>query len=145
MGGIMADLTQNEKMLQRLKIRLELFEIKEDQSPILNAYGQPEMVKKTVFDDSQDLLLEEMIAGAKALFLSLRYPTTGASVSDDEPIIEKRFHDWILRCAEEMYGKIGGAGQVSHSENSIKRVWESGSISDSLRAEVVPLIGLANR
>lgn len=104
-------------------------------------------VRLEIAENDEDALLKEMIEDATSLFLSLRYSTTSPPVSetDGKPIVEKHYHNWILRCAAEMYSKMGAEGQVSHSENSIKRVWESGSISDSLRAEVVPLIGFANR
>lgn len=95
-------------------------------------------------DAAEDLLMLDTLESAKSLFLSLRYPfMVYPADSDGEPIIEKRWHDWILRAAIEIYSKIGAEGQTSHSENSISRTYDSGTVSKSLLAEITPLVGVA--
>ena len=100
-------------------------------------------IRLSISDDREDDLLIEVLESAKALFLMLRYPTSSYPVNEhDEPIIEVRYNDWILRCAIEMYSRIGAEGQMVHNENSINRAYESGTISDTLRMEIVPIAGL---
>ena len=118
-----------QSLLRRLKVRLGLYEIVEN---------------SVIFDDSEDLLLEEMLESAKELLLSFRYPTGVYPQNENgEYVIERKHESWIVRCCEEMYGKSGGSGQVGHTENSIARKWDSGTISQSLIAEIVPIVGVA--
>ena len=106
-------------MLNRLKIRLEITE------------------------NDKDLFLEEMIESAIGIFLSLRYPTTPYPLDESqEPFIELRYHDWIMRCAVELYSKSGAEGQKMHIENSIHRSYDSGTISQALMSEIVPVAGV---
>lgn len=108
------------ELLDRLKIRLE------------------------ISDDSTDGILNELLISARSLFLSVRYPFSQYPVNeDDEPVIEKRWDDWILRVAIELYSKMGAEGQTGHLENGINRTFESGTISKSLRAEVMPIVGIS--
>ena len=107
-------------MLERLKLRLE------------------------IGTDEEDELLEDIIESAKALFLSSRYPTTQYPTDEDgDPIIQPRWNDWILRCAIEMYSKMGAESQTGMVENSISRSWDSGTISLSLMSEIAPVAGIA--
>ena len=108
-------------MLDRLKLRLE------------------------IDNDEQDALLEDILLSARELFLSTRYPTTQYPVDEatGDPIIQPRWNDWILRCAIEMYSKMGAESQTGMVENSISRSWDSGTISLSLMSEIAPVAGIA--
>jgi len=91
------------------------------------------------------MLLYEMTESARALFLSLKYPLSEYPVDDDDnPIIKPRWHDWIIRAAAEMYLRMGSEGQISHSEISQQRQYESGTISTSLRAEITPVVRISS-
>ena len=96
-------------------------------------------------DTADDALLEEMIESAIALYVSLKYPYGGNPVDiDDNPILGVLAKDWVLRCAIEFYSRMGSEGQISHSENSIARAYEAGTISLSLRKEIIPACGVAS-
>ena len=96
--------------------------------------------------DDQDALLEDIIESSKELFLMLRYPTSNYPVdSNDEPIIERRWNDWILRAAIEIYSRIGVEGQTGHHENSIIRTYDSATISTALINEITPVVGISGR
>ena len=107
-------------MLDRLKLRLE------------------------ISNDEQDDLLEDIVQSATDLFLSLRYPVSDYPEDEyGDPVISRRWEDWILRCAIELYNKIGAEQQVTHIENGIHRTYDSGTISKSLMAEITPIVGIA--
>ena len=108
-------------MLDKLKLRLE------------------------IDNNDEDTLLESIIESATFLFLSTRYPTTLYPVDEvtGDPIIQPRWNDWILRCAIEMYSRIGSESETVHDENGIRRAYETGNVSNSLLAEIAPVAGIA--
>ena len=107
-------------MLERLKIRLELN------------------------GNEQDALLKELLLSAALLWASLRYPTSKVPVDvTGDAIVPILWSDWVLRCAMELYSKMGTEGQTGHNENGISRAYDSGTVSISLKQEVTPLVGIA--
>ena len=95
-----------------------------------------------------DEQLNEMLKSATALYLRLRYPYSpyptveidnGEGNITVEPATSDYENDWILRAAVEMFSRIGAEGQLAHSENSISRTFDSGTVSASLRNEVRPV------
>ena len=95
---------------------------------------------KNKIDVLSDDDVDSLLSSAKSLYLSLKYPYN--DFGDDPPPLGNIAEDWVLRCAVEMYDKEGGSGQVSHNENGISRSWDSGTVSKSLRMEVIPVSGL---
>ena len=117
-----------QSLLRRLKVRLELYEIVDN---------------SVIFDDSQDLLLEEMLESAKELLLSLRYPTGTYPMNENgEYTIDRKFESWVVRCAQELYLKTGGVGQISSSEGGVSRGYDNSTISLGLIGEIVPEVGI---
>ena len=97
-----------------------------------------------IVGDDEDELLEDILESATALYLTTRYGSKPYPVDDDDkPLLDMIQRDWIVRASVEMYQKIGIEGQISSTENTVTRSFESGSISRSLMQEIVPLVGIA--
>jgi len=86
-----------------------------------------------VYKDALDRLLED----SKYLALSLRFPYQDYSNID----LPKKYYNWQLRCAEEIYKGIGTVGIKSYAENGLSWTRDSGYISYELRGEIEPLVG----
>ena len=94
-------------------------------------------------DDGEDELLEDLLEESVSLFLSLRYPVSACPVDEEgKPVVESRYNSWILRCAVQMYSKLGIEGQISSTENSITGTCDSGTVSRSLMREITPVAGI---
>lgn len=93
---------------------------------------------------ASDAQLEEMISSAIAIFVKLKYPY-GNYPQDNEgkPALDFIAEDWVLRAAIELFNKQGAEGQTSHNENGISRSYESGTISSTLKLEIIPTCGVA--
>ena len=103
-----------------------------------------EKLKLRLGVDDSDELLNDLMEDSKSLYFSLRYPTSKPPVDDDEkPIVDPKYESWILRCALEMYQRLGFEGQQIHAENGINRHYDGGTVSESLKREVTPIVGLA--
>lgn len=121
--------------------------------------------------EPDEAVLLDCLESAKSAILARRYPyqrwptqeieveippVTGTDPDTGETIVvtpgrtetvtiyelESRYLDLQLRCALDLYNRIGAEGQVSHSENGISRVWGAEWISQELLNEVVPLVGV---
>lgn len=60
----------------------------------------------------------------------------------EETCLEPQYLDLQLRCAIDLYNKIGAEGELAHSENGISRSYESSWISQELLNEIVPFCGV---
>ncbi len=83
-----------------------------------------------------DALLDDLLESAKASILDRRYP-----YGDGTETLESKYEDLQLRIAIDLYSKLGGEGQISHSENGINRSWASANISPEWLNEIVPMCG----
>lgn len=86
-----------------------------------------------VYKDAINRLLDD----SKYLALSLRFPYQDYSNID----LPKKYYNWQLRCAEEMYKGIGTVGIKSYAENGLSWTRDSGYISYELRGEIEPMVG----
>ena len=86
-----------------------------------------------VYKDALNRLLDD----SKYLALSLRFPYQDYSNID----LPKKYYNWQLRCAEEMYKGIGTVGIKSYAENGLSWTRDSGYISYELRGEIEPMVG----
>ena len=82
-------------------------------------------------------VLKRLLEDSKYVALSLRYPYQ--DYSDME--LPKKYNNWQLRCAVEIYQSIGTEGIKSYSENGLNWTRDSGYISYDLRSEIEPLVG----
>ncbi len=94
--------------------------------------------------DATDALLEDIIQSATAVYIGLRYPYGGYPVGENGmPTLDFIAQDWVLRAAIEMFSRLDAEGQTSHSESGVtSRSYENGTLSATLKAEIVPLCGI---
>ena len=78
-----------------------------------------------------------MLEDSKYVGLSLRFPYQDYSNID----LPKKYNNWQLRCAEEIYKGIGTVGIKSYAENGLSWTRDSGYISYELRGEIEPMVG----
>lgn len=88
--------------------------------------------------EPDERILEDCLESAKNAILARRFPFTDWELE----ILPPKYEDLQFRIALDLYNKIGGEGQKSHSENGISRTWESSWISEQLLQEVTPLVGV---
>lgn len=88
--------------------------------------------------EPDERILEDCLESAKNAILARRFPFCDWH----SEILPSRYEDLQFRIALDLYNKIGGEGQISHSENGVSRSWESSWISQQLLNEVTPLVGV---
>lgn len=96
-------------------------------------------VKLRTGEDNDDLLMD-ILETAQSVLLNRLYPLGNYTEDENgEPVIPKRYDDWQVRAAIDLYNRIGAEGQLSHSENGISRTYDGSWISEALLAEIVPI------
>jgi hypothetical protein len=55
---------------------------------------------------------------------------------------EARYDHLQCEVAVDMFSRRGAEGERSHNENGISRAWETGGVSKSLLARIVPRAGI---
>lgn len=86
-------------------------------------------------DEITDEQATAYIQLAEGIVLETRYPF---GYPDGEKV-PKRYETVQLQIAVELYSKKGTEGETGHSENSISRSYENGSVSKSLLNRIVPV------
>jgi hypothetical protein len=87
-----------------------------------------------IYNKCLNCLLED----SKYIALSIRFPFQDYY----EIELPKKYNNWQLRCAEELYALIGKLNVKSYAENGISWTRDSGNISDSLKEEIIPCVGV---
>ena len=88
-------------------------------------------------NEPDEAVLNDCLESAKSAILARRFPYK--EWAED---IEPKYTDLQFRIALDLYNKIGGEGQLTHSENGVSRTWESSWVSEQLLSEVVPYVGV---
>ena len=88
-------------------------------------------------NEPDEAVLKDCLESAKSAILARRFP-----FKETDGTLEVKFTDLQFRIALDLYNKIGGEGQLTHSENGVSRTWESSWISEQLLSEVVPYVGV---
>lgn len=88
-------------------------------------------------EGDQDVLLL-LIKNAIREVCNRRYPF-GCSDKQKEDAINK-YYNVIFDIAVYLYAKQGAEGQISHTENSISRSYESAGIPESYLSSIVPMV-----
>lgn len=83
-------------------------------------------------------VLKRLLEDSKYVALSLRFPYEDYSETE----LPKKYYNWQLRCAVEIYQSIGTEGIKSYAENGLSWTRDSGYISNELRGEIEPLVGV---
>ncbi len=94
---------------------------------------------ESIFTDTEtyEKVLNRLLEDSKFVALSLRYPYQDYSNME----LPKKYNNWQLRCAVEIYQSIGTEGIKSYSENGLNWTRDSGYISYDLRSEIEPMVG----
>lgn len=110
-----------------------------DSAKLLQELEERLPFEKNIYDttDTYKNFIGRLLEDSKHIALSLRYPYQDYSNID----LPKRYHNWVLRCCEELYNQIGNQGIKSYSENGLSWTRDSGYISNELRSEIEPLVG----
>lgn len=111
-----------------------------------NTSKQLELLKQRIcydediFDDNEtyEKVLTNLLEDSKYIALSIRFPFQ--DYFDLE--LPKKYNNWQLRCCEEIYSLIGKMNIKAYAENGISWTRDSGNISDSLKDEIMPTIGV---
>ncbi len=82
-------------------------------------------------------VLNRLLEDSKYVGLSLRFPY----VENWDMDLPKKYNNWQLRCATEIYEQIGTIGLKSYAENGLSWTRDSTYISNELRNEIEPMVG----
>ena len=92
-----------------------------------------------------DTLLEDIVQSATVSYCSLKYPYGGFPVdANGEVELDFIAEDWVLRAAIEIFAKLGAEGQTVHNENGVSRAYETAALSNTLKNEIRPIVGVAS-
>lgn len=89
--------------------------------------------------ETDENILLDCLETAEAAILARRYP-----YGDWPDVLEARYRDLQFRIALDLYNKIGAEGELSHTENSVSRTYQSSWISEDLLNEVTPIVKVVN-
>lgn len=101
------------------------------------------LIDRTGEEDTE--LLQDMLLSAKVSILVRRFPYKqfeGTSLYNAN--LEPQYEDLQFRIALDLYNKLGAEGEMEHTANGIKRVYEGSWISNQLLSEVIPICGVTS-
>ena len=95
--------------------------------------------EEAIFESEEvyNKVIDRLLEDAKEDALSLRFPyqdTTGME-------LPRRYYNWQLRCAEELYGLIGSINIKSYSENGLNWTRDTAYLSTYLVNKIEPMVG----
>ena len=82
-------------------------------------------------------VIERLLEDAKEDALSLRYPYEDTTNME----LPKKYYNWQLRCAEELYNLIGSINIKSYSENGLNWTRDTAYLSTHLVNKIEPFVG----
>lgn len=88
-------------------------------------------------DDSEDDLLLMLLTLSAQKILDRVYP-----YDDSIKEVPSRYATKQVEIAVYLYNKRGAEGQISHSENTISRTYESADVPESLMKGITPYVGV---
>ena len=91
-------------------------------------------VGATVADDE---LLRMYLSDAETALLNRLYPLDGSKTTVPERYVTRQ-----IEIAAYLFNKRGAEGETDHTENGLKRVYESASIPPSMLSDIIPYAGV---
>lgn len=91
-------------------------------------------------DNSKDEIFKSLLEDAEAIALDTLFP-----FQRDKKILDIndiRLMNWKVRCAIELYNRIGSENIETYSENGLSVTYKAGLISSHLMNELVPRAGV---
>lgn len=95
--------------------------------------------EESIFDNREiyDKTITRLLDDAKEDALSLRFPYQDTTNME----LPKRYYNWQLRCAEELYNLIGSINIKSYSENGLNWTRDTAYLSTYLVNKIEPIVG----
>lgn len=95
--------------------------------------------EEAIFESNEtyNQVIDRLLEDAKEDALSLRFPYK--DTTDME--LPRRYYNWQLRCAEELYKLIGSVNIKSYSENGLSWTRDTANLSTFLVNKIEPMIG----
>ena len=104
---------------------------------ITNKLNQLKILLGKQGDDSEDDLLLMLLTLSGQKILDRVYP-----YDDSIKEVPSRYATKQVEIAVYLYNKRGAEGQISHSENTISRTYESADVPESLMKGITPYVGV---
>lgn len=92
-----------------------------------------------IADKTCDEVFELKLEDAEIVALNALYPFDDTKINLPDDI---RLKNWQVRCAIELYKKMGTTNVHSYSENGISVTFLTGLVSNQLMNEIVPKVGV---
>ena len=89
-------------------------------------------------DTSKDEIFKLKLTDAKYIALNTLYP-----FNDEITTLPERYKNWQVRCAIELYNRIGEENIESYSENGISYSYGDNLVSKELMSELTPKAGVS--
>ena len=109
----------------------------------MSSYKQLEKMRLEILGDvadkSKDKVFETKLDDAEIVALNALYPYNDEIQRLPQ---SKRLENWQVRCAIELYKKMGTTNVQSYSENGLSVTFLTGLISKELMNELVPKAGV---
>jgi hypothetical protein len=116
----------------------------EPQEPIEEVSEQVKRMRLEILGDVTDNTKDEVfkikLDDAEVVALNTLYPYDYGQKELDKT--NRRLMNWQIRCAIELYKKMGTTNVQSYSENGLSITYMTGLISTSLMNELVPKVGI---
>lgn len=104
---------------------------------MMNKLDQLKILLGKQGDNSEDDLLLMLLALSAQKILDRVYP-----YDDSIKEVPSRYATKQVEIAVYLYNKRGAEGQISHSENTISRTYESADVPESLMKGITPYVGV---
>ena len=93
------------------------------------------------FEEDYDNMIEALLEDSKNIALSNIYPFKDWSVLD----LPKKYYNWQIRAAIELYNLADKAGIKSYSENGLSWSKSTDLLSQGLMEEITPRVGVLKK
>lgn len=104
---------------------------------MMNKLDQLKILLGKQGDNSEDDLLLMLLTLSAQKILDRVYP-----YDDSIKEVPSRYATKQVEIAVYLYNKRGAEGQISHSENTISRTYESADVPESLMKGITPYVGV---
>lgn len=104
---------------------------------MMNKLDQLKILLDKQGDNSEDDLLLMLLTLSAQKILDRVYP-----YDDSIKEVPSRYATKQVEIAVYLYNKRGAEGQISHSENTISRTYESADVPESLMKGITPYVGV---
>lgn len=127
------NVTNNEEVVNEEEKTIEEIQLEKLKERIPN--------DEDIFGDNYETILKNLLEDAKNIALAEIYPFQDFYEYD----LPKKYLNWQIRAAIELYNLGDKNGIISYSENGLSWTKENGSLSKSLMSEITRKIGVPRK